>query len=94
MAAGLPKIRIPDTRHTCAALLISRGAPAKMIQEQLGHADISTTMNVYGHLFPDDLDALADALDDTYRNATGTKTPPRRPPEVVPITARKRKQAL
>jgi integrase len=30
------------------------------VQHQLGHATASITLDVYGHLFPDELDALAD----------------------------------
>ncbi|WP_088909249.1 tyrosine-type recombinase/integrase [Brevibacillus formosus] len=35
--------------HTSATLLINKGVHAKIISERLGHANISTTMNVYGH---------------------------------------------
>jgi len=34
-------------RHSCASLLISQGVSAKTVQTILGHADISTTLNVY-----------------------------------------------
>ncbi|URM35010.1 site-specific integrase [Cytobacillus firmus] len=43
-------IRFHDLRHTSATLLISEGVHAKVISERLGHADISTTMNIYGHV--------------------------------------------
>lgn len=46
---GLKKIRFHDLRHTSATLLINQGVHAKIISERLGHADITTTMNVYGH---------------------------------------------
>lgn len=45
------KARIHDLRHTCASLLIRQGAHPKVIQEHLGHRDIRTTMNIYGHLY-------------------------------------------
>ena len=68
-AAGFPDdLRIHDLRHTCAALLISKGAPAKMIQAHLGHATISLTFDRYGHLYPDDQERIAEALDATFRN--------------------------
>lgn len=35
----------------------------KVIQLMLGHADAAMTLNVYGHLFPDRLDEVADVLD-------------------------------
>ncbi len=40
------------TRHTYAAFQIAQGAHPKYLQVQLGHADISTTLNTYGHLMP------------------------------------------
>ena len=46
----MPHIRFHDLRHSCASLLISRGYQLKDVQEWLGHADISTTANIYGHL--------------------------------------------
>lgn len=45
-------LRFHDLRHTCASLLIAAGAHPKAIQEHLGHKDIQTTFNVYGHLLP------------------------------------------
>ncbi len=46
----LPHIRFHDLRHSCASMLILRGWNMKDISEWLGHADISTTMNIYGHI--------------------------------------------
>ena len=39
------------------------GCVDQVVQRQLGHATASMTLDVYGHLYDDDLDALADALD-------------------------------
>ncbi|MER5468047.1 tyrosine-type recombinase/integrase [Streptomyces sp. NPDC002685] len=50
-------------RHTAASLAIAAGADVKVIQTMLGHKDAAMTLNVYGHLFPDRLDEVADALD-------------------------------
>jgi len=49
--AKLRRVRFHDLRHTYASLLIQTTAPAKYIQEQLGHASIQMTINVYGHLY-------------------------------------------
>jgi integrase len=62
--AGLPKeFRFHDLRHTCATLLLRQGVHAKYVQELLGHADISLTLNVYSHVLPDMGDAAAGAMD-------------------------------
>ena len=47
---GLRYIRFHDLRHTSATLLINQGIHAKVISERLGHGNIGTTMNVYGHV--------------------------------------------
>lgn len=41
-------------RHTHAAMLIAEGAPANEIQARLGHANIRITLELYGHLFPEE----------------------------------------
>lgn len=66
--AGIPRsVRIHDLRHTCASLLIAQGAHPKAIQQHLGHSSISVTLDRYGHLFPDQQDQIADALDEVIR---------------------------
>ncbi|MDT0309268.1 site-specific integrase [Streptomyces sp. DSM 44917] len=57
-------------RHTAASLAISAGADVKVVQTMLGHASATMTLDVYGHLFPDRLDQVADALD-AQRTAAG-----------------------
>lgn len=46
---NLKYINIHALRHTSATLLINEGVHAKIISQRLGHSDISTTMNIYGH---------------------------------------------
>jgi len=65
-AALPPNVRIHDLRHTCAALLIAGGAHPKAIQAHLGHSSIQVTLDRYGHLFPDEMDRLAEKLDATH----------------------------
>ncbi len=51
---GLPAgFRYQDLRHYFASLLISSGLDVKVVQARLRHASASTTLNVYGHLWPD-----------------------------------------
>jgi integrase len=52
-----------ELRHTAASLAISAGANVKAVQRMLGHASAAMTLDTYSDLFPDDLDAVADALD-------------------------------
>lgn len=49
-ANNLPHIRYHDLRHTTASLLIAKGYDIKRVSEWLGHSDIGTTANIYGHL--------------------------------------------
>jgi integrase len=50
--AGLPGIRLHDLRHTCATLMLCEGVHVKLVQELLGHATISITLDTYSHLLP------------------------------------------
>lgn len=62
-AAGLPHIRIHDLRHAHASLLIEQGFSPLVIKERLGHENIETTLNVYGHLYPSKQSEIADRLE-------------------------------
>jgi integrase len=42
--------RFHDPRHSCVAMLIARGARQYEVMEHLGHTNIQTTINTYGHL--------------------------------------------
>lgn len=62
--AGLPRKRFHDLRHTAATLLLETGVGLKAVAGQLGHASISTTGNVYGHITRSMRDEVASALGD------------------------------
>jgi integrase len=49
-----PEITIHDLRHTHASLLLSAGEPVKTVSERLGHASVTVTLAVYGHVMPGD----------------------------------------
>lgn len=46
---GLKYIRFHDLRHSHATYLIENNVHAKVISDRLGHANIKTTMDIYGH---------------------------------------------
>src|SRR5690606_3478401 len=73
-AAGLPEgLRIHDLRHTAVAILISEGVHPEAIKRFLGHSSIMVTMDIYGHLFPSEQEALADALDGAFARSQTDK---------------------
>jgi integrase len=51
--AGLQAMRYHDLRHGAASLMAAQGVPARVAMEVLGHAQISTTMNIYAHIAPE-----------------------------------------
>jgi integrase len=65
-------LRYYDLRHTCASLLIAQGASVKAVQAQLGHATASITLDTYGHLFPYELETLAERLEGLRSGALDT----------------------
>ena len=68
--AALPEskhgLRFHDLRHTCASLSLAVAPNLHMVKERLGHEDIRTTINVYGHLVASVDAALADGLDGLF----------------------------
>jgi integrase len=87
--AGLAPLRLHDLRHTAAALAIAEGAHPLEIKTRLGHKNITTTLNEYGHLFPALDERLAERLDATYRaaeaDALAACLPPEAPSVVVAL---------
>jgi integrase len=56
-------MRFHDLRHGFESALISAGCSVKVVQRALGHASASTTLDVYGHLWPGDEDRIRAAVD-------------------------------
>ena len=63
VAAGLDGLVPHELRHTAASLAIASGASIKGVQSMLGHASAAMTLDRYGHLVGDELDAVADRMD-------------------------------
>ncbi len=72
LVGGLDGVGLHDLRHSCASLSIQAGANIKVLQRLMGHKTATLTLDRYGHLFPDDLDAVADALDESAADALRT----------------------
>ena len=68
--------RFHDLRHYFASLLIGSGADVKVVQTRLRHASAMTTLNTYGHMWPDADESARTAVDEVLtarRNAAKKK---------------------
>jgi integrase len=72
-AAGLPRVRLHDLRHSHATHLLGANVHPKIVQERLGHANIGTTMDLYTHVMPGMQDEAASRIDATLRTAFGRR---------------------
>lgn len=61
--AKVKRIRLHDLRHSHASLLIEMGFSALLVSERLGHENVSTTLNIYSHLFPSKQTEVAERLE-------------------------------
>lgn len=62
--AGLPDLRFYDLRHSAATLMLQQGINPKIVQERLGHTDISLTLNTYSHVLPSMQEEAAEKMDE------------------------------
>ncbi|CAN5296302.1 hypothetical protein BH24CHL7_BH24CHL7_04500 [soil metagenome] len=61
--AGLPRVTFHSLRHACATLLIEQGEELAVVSRLLGHANLSTTADVYAHLTRGMQQRAADRMD-------------------------------
>lgn len=47
---GFPEVHVHSLRHTYASLMIAEGTPLVVVSRRLGHAQVSTTANIYAHV--------------------------------------------
>jgi hypothetical protein len=59
----VPNLHPHLLRHTAASLATASGADVKVVQQMLGHASATMTLDTYGHLFDDRLDEVGEAMD-------------------------------
>jgi integrase len=65
--SGLPEIHFHDLRHSAASILLSMGINIKVIQELLGHSNISITLDTYSHLLPTMQDEAVNLWDQLFK---------------------------
>lgn len=66
-ADKLPLIPLHGLRHTSATLLISENIDNRTVSARLGHAQTSTTMNIYAHSLKKLDEKTADTLDNLFK---------------------------
>jgi len=60
--SGIDRRTFHDLRHTFASICISQKVNIKALSQYLGHADISITLDTYGHLMPGDKEEIANTI--------------------------------
>ena len=60
-------IRFHDLRHTHATLLMKQGVNPKVVQERLGHSNMSVTLDIYSHVVPGMQEFAAMQLDEALK---------------------------
>jgi integrase len=66
---GVPRVRFHDLRHSHATQLLLAGVHPKVAQERLGHASITTTLDLYSHVTATMQEDAAAKLDSAFRSA-------------------------
>ena len=61
-ASGLPRIRLHDTCHTAASLMLASGTPVKVVSDLLGHTSPTITLATYAHVLPNMAEEAGAAL--------------------------------
>jgi len=77
--AGLPaRTRFHDLRHFVATYLFAQGEPIKLVSEQLGHSNATTTLNVYAHVLPGGrraaIEKMVERLEGKFKPEAGSQS--------------------
>ncbi|MCX9192002.1 site-specific integrase [Carbonactinospora thermoautotrophica] len=64
--ANVRRIRVHDTRHTCASLLAAMKVHPRTIMKILRHSQIAVTMNVYTHVYDEDVKEAMRVMDELF----------------------------
>ncbi len=68
-AAGLPRARFHDLRHSAATLMLAEGISPRVIADILGHSSITTTLTTYAHVLPRLNQDAADRINAIFSDA-------------------------
>src|SRR5262249_15404037 len=69
--AGVRRVRLHDLRHSAATFMYAAGADLKLIQTTLRHSRLSTTSDIYAHVFADVQRQAAEHMDGVLRQISG-----------------------
>jgi integrase len=72
---GLRGVSLHSLRHSHASILLSKGVPAAVVSERLGHADQNITLSIYSHALPADARAAAKIWNDSMAQAVANSRP-------------------
>jgi integrase len=81
----IPGFHPHELRHTPASLAIASGVDVKVVQQMLGHNSATMTLDLYGNIFGDRLDVVADAMDSARASALSGGHPRRTTGEVIEL---------
>ena len=68
--SGLPHLTFHGLRHAHATFMLTAGVHPKVVSERLGHATVSTTLDLYSHVVPGLQEDAALALDEKLNSAS------------------------
>jgi len=66
---GISRLNFHALRHSHATILLRQGVNPKVVSERLGHAKVSTTLDIYSHVLPSMQEDAAQRLDQAFRAA-------------------------
>jgi len=72
-SSKVKRIRIHDFRHSHASYLINMGNDIQIVSKRLGHANTSTTYDIYSHLYPSKEDDAVAKMEDDFKPADVVK---------------------
>lgn len=67
--SGMTRIRLHDFRHSHATYLINNNHDIQIVSKRLGHKDVSTTYDIYAHLYPNKEDDAVKQMEDDFQTA-------------------------